>query len=109
MPLILSYDTADQKEEYLRNLFNLTYHKDVIERNGIKNEKELEILTKVMESNVGSLTNPNIITDTFRTKMKANISKDTVYSYLKYLEDAFIIYESRPSGCARKKTYRSYI
>lgn len=91
MPLILSYDTSDQKEEYLRNLFNLTYHKDVIERNGIKNEKELEILTKVMASNVGSLTNPNIIADTFRTKMKANISKDTVYSYLKYLEDAFII------------------
>ena len=70
------------------------------------------LLTKVMASNVGNLTNPNIIADTFRTKMKANISKDTVYSYLNYLEDAFIITKVDRVDVRRRKhigaTYKYY-
>ena len=91
MPLVLSYETPEQKEEYLKNLFEMTYHKDVEERNKIRNESNLETLTTVMASNVGSLTNPAKIANTFNSELKINISKDTITQYLKYLEDAFIL------------------
>lgn len=91
MPLTLSFDSDDKKEEYLKNLFSLTYHKDVEERNKIRNVKDLETLTKVMASNVGSLTNPNTIANTFRSKEKSNITQETIDLYLKHLEDAFIL------------------
>lgn len=91
MPLTLSYDSDDKKEDYLKNLFKLTYHKDVEERNKIRNVKELETLTKVMASNVGSLTNASTISKTFKSVEKSNITNETVDLYLKYLEDAYIL------------------
>jgi len=91
MPMILSFDSDDQKEEYLKNLFKLTYHKDVEERNNIRNTNELETLTKVMASNVGSLINTSTIANTFRSEEKSNITKETIDQYLGYLEDAFIL------------------
>lgn len=91
MPLTLSFNSDDQKEEYLKNLYKLTYLKDVEERHTIKNGKDLETLTKVMASNIGSLTNPSTIANTFRSNEKSNITNETVDVYLKYLEEAFII------------------
>lgn len=91
MPLAATYDKVEKKEKYLNDLFNLTYHKDVEEHNGIKNVHELELLTKVLASSVGNLTNYITITNTFNSELKVNISKDTINDYIKYLSDAFII------------------
>lgn len=91
MPLTVTYDSFERKEKYLSDLFSLTYHKDVEEHNGIKNVHELELLTKVLASNVGNLTNYVTITNTFNSELKNNICKDTVNDYIKYLIDAFII------------------
>ncbi|WP_367303521.1 ATP-binding protein, partial [uncultured Dubosiella sp.] len=91
MPVTLSYETAEEKEEYLKHLFSMTYHKDVEERNKIRNEFNLSTLTTVMASTVGSLTNPNKIANTFNTELKSNIGKDTIAQYLNYLEEAFVL------------------
>ncbi|WP_300921244.1 DUF4143 domain-containing protein, partial [uncultured Dubosiella sp.] len=69
----------------------MTYHKDVEERNKIRNEFNLSTLTTVMASTVGSLTNPNKIANTFNTELKSNIGKDTIAQYLNYLEEAFVL------------------
>lgn len=91
MPLTATYEDYTRKEKYLTDLFNLTYHKDVEEHNGIRNIHELEILTKVMASNVGNLTNYITITNTFNSQLKVNINKDTINDYINHLIDAFII------------------
>lgn len=91
MPVTLSYETAEEKEEYLKHLFSMTYHKDVEERNKIRNEFNLSTLTTVMASTVGSLTNPNKIANTFNTELKSNIGKDMIAQYLNYLEEAFVL------------------
>lgn len=91
MPLAATYKNIERKEKYLNDLFILTYHKDVEERNGIKNVHELELLTKVLASNVGNLTNYITITNTFNSELNVNISKDTINDYIKYLSEAFII------------------
>jgi len=91
MPLTVKKKTAQEKEKYLKDLFTLTYHKDVVERNNIRFKGELETLTKVLASQVGSLTNPNTIVHTFNTVAKSSITSPTIESYLRYLQEAFII------------------
>jgi len=106
MPLSLTFDSDERKEKYLKDLFSLTYHKDMIERNHIRNTEDFEILTKLMADNVGSLTNPLTIANTFHSVMKRNIDDETVNRYLTYMEEAFILKKDVPDGYRRKKTDR---
>ncbi len=92
LPFILSRKTDQQKSEYLRTLFTETYLKDIVSRNKIRHEAELETLIDIVASSVGSLTNPKRIADTFKTEASSSISPATVKSYLDYLEDAFLIH-----------------
>lgn len=91
MPLVLSYSNDDDKKKYLNNLFDMTYHRDVEERNNISKVNELETLIKIMANNIGSLTNPTVIENTYNSILHSNLSKDTISKFLGYLEDAFII------------------
>lgn len=91
MPLCASFDDNARKEQYLMELFDMTYHKDVEEHNSIRNVNELETLIKVLASSVGSLTNSNKISNTYCSELKVKLSKETINAYIKYLTDAFII------------------
>jgi uncharacterized protein len=91
LPLVVLLQTAEEKTSYLVNLFKETYIKDIVERNQIRNDSELEELINVVSSSIGSLTNPQKLTDTFKSKKSISISPPTVKQYLDYLQDAFII------------------
>lgn len=45
----------------------------------------------VVDSNIGTLTNPLTLTNTFVSEKKMRISRDTVASYLQHVQDAFLI------------------
>ena len=92
LPLILSQKTPEAKINYLTDIQENTYLKDVVQRNSIKNSKDLRNVYEIVSSMVGSLTNPLNLANTFKTINKdKTISDKTVYSYLSYLEDAFLI------------------
>lgn len=91
LPLISTMKTETQKVNYLTNLFNETYLKDIIERNHIEKTQELEDLINVLASAIGSLTNPPKIQATFKSSIGSAISINTIRQYIEYLEDAFII------------------
>lgn len=91
LPLISTMKTETQKVNYLINLFNETYLKDIIERNHIEKTQELEDLINVLASAIGSLTNPPKIQATFKSSIGSAISINTIRQYIEYLEDAFII------------------
>ena len=91
LPLISTMKTETQKVNYLTNLFNETYLKDIIERNHIEKTQELENLINVLASAIGSLTNPPKIQATFKSSIGSTISINTIRQYIEYLEDAFII------------------
>ena len=91
LPLISTMKTETQKVNYLTNLFNETYLKDIIERNHIEKSQELEDLINVLASAIGSLTNPPKIQATFKSTIGSSISINTIRQYIEYLEDAFII------------------
>lgn len=91
MPLILSMKTDAEKSKYLKDLFEYTYFKDIVERNKIKRNDILDALVNTLASAVGSLTNQQKIYDTFKSNGEKELSLNTVNSYLACLEDSFIV------------------
>lgn len=93
MPFVLQLKTFEQKSLYLKNLFDETYLKDVIERNKINNEvQSLDILLNFVSSTVGSLINPTKLSRRFASECKINISNNTIFNYLTYFEDSYVLY-----------------
>ena len=91
MPLSLTYNTDDKKETYLKNLFQMTYLTDIVERHKIKDVQKIDDLIRVLASSIGSLINSNKIANTYKTLVDKSISVNTIEEYLKYLEEAYII------------------
>ena len=92
MPYVLSLATPEEKSKYLKNLFKETYIRDIIERNDIRNNKEiLEILLDFVSSAIGSLTNPLKLENRFRSERKINISHATIAKYLDHFEEAYVL------------------
>lgn len=91
IPLVLEFATPDQKSTFLKSLFEETYISDIVGRHNIRNKAELEELLNILSSAIGSLTNPEKLSATFRTVKKKKISNSTIKRYIDYLCDAFLI------------------
>jgi len=95
MPMTLLMSSDEQKAKYLKDLFEETYIKDIKQRNKIKNVFEMEELIDVMASSIGSLANPNRISNTFKSEKKVSLDPKTIKDYLSYLENAFLLSETK--------------
>ncbi len=91
MPYTLYLKDVEEKSKYLNDLFKNTYLNDIIERNKIQREDILEIIINMLSSSVGSLTNPKKLYDTFISNGYTDINRNTINSYMNYLQDAFLI------------------
>ena len=91
IPLVLGFETADQKSDFLKTLFEETYISDITGRNNIRNKAELEELLNILSSAIGSLTNPSKLSATFKSVKNKTISKETIIKYIDYLKDSFLI------------------
>ena len=91
LPQTVTMPTEQQKKSYLQQLFSNTYLIDIKERYGIRNDDDLEELIDVMASSIGSLTNPQKIANTFRSEKRSTITRDTIKTYLDYMQDAFLV------------------
>ena len=95
MPLVPSMRSDEQKTRYLENLFSETYLKDIVARNGLRRSQELDELVDVLASSIGSLASPSKIQATFKSVLHSSISANTIASYLRFLQEAFVIEEAR--------------
>ncbi len=91
MPLCLSMETVADKAKYLTSLFDTTYLADIINRHNLRGNVEINELTDVLASSIGSLTNPLKLSNTFASTKNVKLSANTISSYLNYLQDAFLI------------------
>lgn len=91
LPYTLSFETDNERSKYLKNLFEETYIRDIIERNNITNVEELNELLNIISSQIGSLTNPHNLQNTFKSEKNMNLSDKTISNYLDYFVDAFLI------------------
>lgn len=91
MPLCLSMRTQEDKGKYLTNLFETTYLADIINRNNLRGNAEINELTDILASSIGSLTNPLKLSAAFGSTKRVKLSAGTISAYLGYLQDAFLI------------------
>lgn len=103
MPLILKQSTDEQKSKYLTSLYDLTYKKDIVDRNHIDRVDVLDTLINILSSSVGSLTNPQKIYNTFVSNGITDISKNTIISYMSFLIDSFLIEKAERYDVKGKK------
>lgn len=95
MPFVTTLKTHEEKSSHLKDLFERTYIKDILERHKITNDREvLDILLDVLASDIGSLTNPSKLADTFKSTRGISIGSATIAKYIQYFEDSFLIEEA---------------
>ncbi len=94
LPQIASMRSDEHKAEFLKDIFEMTYLKDIKERNKIRHEAEMEDLLDILASATGSLTNPLKLANTFQSRRGLPFPESTIARYCQYLEDAFILSKS---------------
>ncbi|MCR5056651.1 MAG: ATP-binding protein [Clostridia bacterium] len=91
-PFVLQFKgNEEQIRNYLDGLYNTIFKKDIVRRNGIKNEDALESVTRFVFDNIGNLVTSKKISDTL-TSNNCKVSQPTVEGYLKALADSFFVY-----------------
>ena len=94
LPQVAQMRTPAEKENYLREIFETVYLKDVIERNHLHNVDGMRELVRILASAMGSSSNVRRITNTFKSVGGVDIGPNTISRYLEHLQDAFIINEA---------------
>ncbi len=103
MPLAVLAGTYEEKEEYLKNLFDQVYISDIVNRHHLRGRDEMGELVNILASSIGSLANPLRLSNTFESERKIKLSQFTISSYIDYLEDSFIISKAHRYDVKGKK------
>lgn len=104
LPLTLLSKTDNAKINYLKSQKENVYLNDIVERNNIQNKEELEMLVQIIASDIGCLTNPLKLSNNFKERDKLSAMTDkTIYNYLRYLQNAFMIEKARRFDVRGKK------
>lgn len=88
--LVVLRQNANDKARTLQNLFDEIYIRDIVKRNRLKKEDELQDLLNILSASIGSLANPEKLKNTFRSVKNSKITTNTINKYIKCLEDAFL-------------------
>lgn len=91
LPPVVLLKTEEEKVKLLGSLLAETYIIDVVNRNKIKNDSELNDLFKILASGIGGLTNPQRLSNTFQSVKNVSISPATIKKYIECLSDAFLL------------------
>jgi len=94
MPYLFTLDRDDDKYQYLSNLFEEIYFKDIEERYSIALPGVLRELTSDLCSSIGSLTNANKISRTLQSMKHMKVGSETISLYLNYLTESFLFSEA---------------
>lgn len=94
MPLAVLKDKGE-KEEYLKGLFKTTYFKDILERNKLRKTEAMDELCTILATCTGEFLNAEKLANTFLSKRREKIDKETVTSYINAFLDAFILSEAK--------------
>ncbi len=91
LPPVFLQKTDEDKISLLKNLLAETYITDILNRNNIKNELVIENLFKILASNIGGLTNPQKLANTFKSNLNITVAAQTIKKYIDYFSDSFLV------------------
>lgn len=95
LPLVALESDPVKKKNILNSLFSEVYVRDIVQRNRVRNESDLNDLLNILASAVGSLSNAEKIKNTFKSEKKSDIKNSTVAKYIGHLEDSFLIHSAQ--------------
>lgn len=95
LPIVALMNDDEKKISYLKNVFDKIYLSDLKQRHKIKNETEFDELLDVLASGIGTLTNAQKLSNTFRTVNHTPINPNTIKKYLDYYTDSFLVSRAR--------------
>ena len=75
----------------LKEYVDLLFYKDLVERHRIANPRLMRLLLRYCLGNPASLLNVHKLYKDFRSQ-GLSLSKDTLYSYVDYLEESFVVF-----------------
>ena len=108
LPLTVLSKTDNTKINYLKAQKDNVYINDIVDRNKIQNKEELEMLVQIIASDIGCLTNPLKLSNNFKEKDKfSKIADKTIYNYLGYLQDAFMIEKVKRFDVKRNRVIKT--
>ena len=84
-------ETPDIQQRTWRDYLDLIIYRDLIERYDIKNTTLLRHLIRYAMSNIGTLISVNKLFNEYKG-LGHKVSKETLYLYLGYLEDAYTLF-----------------
>lgn len=91
IPMVVLREGAQNKAEMLKRLFDEIYIRDIELRNNIRGVADLDDLLNILSSSIGSLTNPEKLSKTFKSVKNSSITPATIKKYIDYLIDSFLI------------------
>ena len=95
LPAVLARETPEEKVAYLKGLYDELYIRDIVDRNHVRDEGNLEALIDILSSAIGSLTNSSRLSATFKSEMHVTIAPETVDRYISYLTDAILVSKAK--------------
>ena len=94
MPLAV-LKNEESKKEYLKNLFETTYFRDIIEHNNLRKNTSLDELCNILSTSTGELINAEKIANTYKSVKHEKIDVKTVEKYIGFFMDSFLLREAR--------------
>lgn len=91
LPVVVLMSDVAHKVKTLKSLFDETYILDIKKRHKIRNIGEMNELLDILSSNIGSLTNPQKLMNSFKSIKKSKITSATINRYIQYLSESFLI------------------
>lgn len=91
MPKILQMTDDQDKKDYLTDLYEELYVKDIVERNKIEREDILNNILDFMASQISSLTNPTNVANAIASMRQEKVNPAMVSSYITHTIDAFLL------------------
>ena len=90
MPQIFNTNNIEERKLYLRDLYNSTILKDIVERNKIKDINLLNRVVQFIMENIGGIISSNSITSYLKNE-KIQTTPDTILNYVEYMTNSLIV------------------
>jgi len=93
-------------EEVLREYVDVMLYRDLIERHAVRNYKALKLFLKLAVTSFSTRVSVNKISNYMKT-LNIDVSRNTLYNYLEYCNDAYILFPLRRFSFSLKEAEQS--
>ena len=90
MPQRFSFATEEETKIYLTDLYNSIVLRDIVQKSKVKDVELLNRIIEYLVTNNSQLFSVRSISDFMRSENR-DLSKETLYNYLSYIVDAFVM------------------